>query len=189
MDRNALTHLSIANFTAFQKLDLEFSPGINVFIGANATGKTHLLKLMYAACAITQESVRRFDEKLLRVFLPYKWVLNQFLHKGADVARIELSAGNRRLDADIDPHGVPNGFMMRSWSEDEWSTTRINCVYIPTKEMLANAPGFRSAYGVRELHFEEVYADIVDRAFLNPLRPGSRKKKFDEILDGISRPS
>jgi hypothetical protein len=36
--------------------------------------------------------------------------------------------------------------------------------------MLSNAPGFRSLYSQREIHFEEVYADIVDRAYRPPLR-------------------
>jgi len=38
------------------------------------------------------------------------------------------------------------------------------------KEMLANAPGFRSLYSQREIHFEEVYADIIDRAYRPALR-------------------
>ena len=36
--------------------------------------------------------------------------------------------------------------------------------------MLANALGFRSLYANRDIHFEAVYADILDRAFLPPLR-------------------
>ena len=39
--------LQIQNFTAFKQADLTFSPGLNVFIGENGTGKTHLLKLGY----------------------------------------------------------------------------------------------------------------------------------------------
>ena len=48
-----LTQLKLENLTAFSTLDLNFSPGINVFIGANSTGKTHLLKTLYTACSIT----------------------------------------------------------------------------------------------------------------------------------------
>ena len=51
----------------------------------------------------------------------------------------------------------------RIWDEP------VNSVYIPVKEMLANAPGFRSLYSRRSIHFEEIYADILDRAFLPPL--------------------
>ena len=46
----------------------------------------------------------------------------------------------------------------------------MESVYIPPKEMLSNAPGFRSLYSNREVHFEEVYRDILDRAYLPALR-------------------
>lgn len=48
-----LSHIKLENFTAFASLDQAFSPGVNVIIGANGTGKTHLLKVLYAAAAIT----------------------------------------------------------------------------------------------------------------------------------------
>ena len=49
-----LTRLRLQNFTAFSTLDMRLSPGINIFIGTNGTGKTHILKLLYAACDVTQ---------------------------------------------------------------------------------------------------------------------------------------
>ncbi|NLK49084.1 MAG: AAA family ATPase, partial [Candidatus Cloacimonetes bacterium] len=39
----------------------------------------------------------------------------------------------------------------------------------PVKEMLANAPGFKSLYESRLIHFEEVYADIISKALIPPL--------------------
>ena len=64
-----LTHIRLERFTAFEQLDLELNPGINVFIGANGTGKTHLLKVAYAVCDITKTGMD-FAEKLTRVFYP-----------------------------------------------------------------------------------------------------------------------
>ena len=46
----AITRVKLENFTVFESLDLEPSPGINVLVGANGTGKTHLMKVCYAAC-------------------------------------------------------------------------------------------------------------------------------------------
>ena len=40
--------ISIENFTVFEKLKIDFSKGINILIGENGTGKTHLMKMMYA---------------------------------------------------------------------------------------------------------------------------------------------
>jgi Recombinational DNA repair ATPase (RecF pathway) len=39
-----ITHLQLKNFTAFIELTIDFSPGINIIIGENGTGKTQLLK-------------------------------------------------------------------------------------------------------------------------------------------------
>ena len=45
----AIQTITIDNFTVFKKLKIEFCSGINILIGENGTGKTHLLKLLYAA--------------------------------------------------------------------------------------------------------------------------------------------
>lgn len=39
--------IEIKEFTVFDDLKIEFSKGINVFVGENGTGKTHLMKLLY----------------------------------------------------------------------------------------------------------------------------------------------
>ena len=49
----ALTRVELENFTAFRSLKLDLCPGINVLVGANGTGKTHLMKVCYAACDVS----------------------------------------------------------------------------------------------------------------------------------------
>ena len=50
-----LEWLSLKNFTAFPEARLEFSKHLNVIVGENGVGKTHLLKLPYAAMAMSAE--------------------------------------------------------------------------------------------------------------------------------------
>lgn len=38
--------IRLQNFTVFKDLNLKFSPGINVFVGENGTGKTHPMKTL-----------------------------------------------------------------------------------------------------------------------------------------------
>ncbi len=45
-----LKTLHIQHFTVFQDARFDFSPGLNIVIGDNGTGKTHLLKLAYLFC-------------------------------------------------------------------------------------------------------------------------------------------
>lgn len=45
-----LKTLSIKQFTVFQDAHFDFCPGLNVILGDNGTGKTHVLKLGYLFC-------------------------------------------------------------------------------------------------------------------------------------------
>ena len=88
-----LTHIRLERFTAFEQLYLELNPGINVFIGANGTGKTNLLKVAYAACDITKTGMD-FAEKLTRVFLPSGRVIGRLVKRqqGKAMGVAELGA-------------------------------------------------------------------------------------------------
>ena len=56
--------LILEQFTAFgQRTELEFSSGINVFIGANSTGKTHAMKAIYTMLKICEKARRDSDGK------------------------------------------------------------------------------------------------------------------------------
>ena len=178
-----LTRVRLERFTAFEELDLELSPGINVLVGANGTGKTHLMKVCYAACEVSKTG-EAFTEKLVRVFLPSRrghWRLVK-RHRGGSQATIEVFRGTESLKTSFANRApIPrftDGFQNRKWED-----TQTDSVYIPVKEMLANASGFRSLYASREVHFEAVYSDVHDRAFLPPLR--ARSDTFGHLLREI----
>jgi len=48
--------LSLENFTAFEQATFDFCPGINVLIGANATGKTQVMKIIYTLLKISKDA-------------------------------------------------------------------------------------------------------------------------------------
>ncbi|MDM8560921.1 AAA family ATPase [Candidatus Parabeggiatoa sp. HSG14] len=94
-----LKSLAIKNFTIFSEAGIEFSPGLNVVIGENNTGKSHLLKLAYAIAFVWHEAMienkkmpgkifsggsknwwqHRLAEKLMGVFKPDK--LGRLFHR------------------------------------------------------------------------------------------------------------
>lgn len=171
-----LTRVELENFTAFRSLKLDLCPGVNVLVGANGTGKTHLMKVCYAACDASGSRFSAFIHKLVAVFLPSARNLGRLVRRqpGAEGrASIHLARGARKLDASFVSHLDPG--QVRKFStppdlEEMWARDGIESVYIPVKEMLSNAPGFQSLYSKREIHFEEVYKDILDRAYLPALR-------------------
>ena len=164
-----LTRIKLERFTAFEDLDLELSPGINVLVGANGTGKTHLMQVCYAACEVSKTG-EAFTDKLMQVFMPsggYGRLVKR--RRGVSTATIEVFRSEESLETAFTSRatGLRHGDVKQN---AKWGGSRIESVYVPVKEMLANAPGFRSLYANREIRFESIYADILDRAFLPPLR-------------------
>lgn len=184
-----LTRVELERFTAFTHLSLELSPGINILIGANGTGKTHLLKVCYAACDVSKSGIP-FSKKLVRVMLlsggaPGRLVKRSVGNPGSST--VTVYRGDMKLAATFsrDTRKPSSG----GKDAERWVSNPIHqSVYIPVKEMLANAPGFRSLYAQCEIHFEEIYNDILDRAYLPKLRgptDQSRKKLLRSLRDVI----
>lgn len=187
-----LTRIKIENFTAFDGLEVKLSKGINVLIGANGTGKTHLMKLLYGAMQQADTSATKtLDQTLQGLFLPdslgrlVKRSLGR--RKGSFVVyrkeddNVELS-----LRYELSTLGKSEIVNSRKWGRNQ----QYNVVYIPVKDMLANSPGFNSLYEKRELYFESIYADIITMALLPPTKgPGSREKAvllkmIQDVIDG-----
>ena len=55
-----IRNIELENFTVFDKVKIDFCKGINVLIGDNGMGKTHVLKLLYAFCETTCSREKRF---------------------------------------------------------------------------------------------------------------------------------
>lgn len=165
-----ITRLKLQRFTAFEDLKFRPSRGINVLVGANGTGKTHLMKVAYAACDVSRTG-NNLAEKLTRVFMPSGRSIGRLVKRRREgsTCTIAVSRGNLRLGLSFSNHTKVSA-SVRVRGASRWNAEPVESVYIPVKEMLANAPGFRSLYAQREIHFEEIYDDIVARAYIPVLR-------------------
>ena len=77
-----LDKIKIENFTVFDEVEFQFGHGINIIIGDNGTGKSHLLKLAYAVSTVASDSSKlesspakadlqkQIATKLVNVFRP-----------------------------------------------------------------------------------------------------------------------
>lgn len=178
-----LTQVKLKRFTAFSDLSLELSPGINVFVGANGTGKTHLMKVCYAACEASRPDVH-FMEKLVRVFHPSGRRPGRLVKRqvGRSKAVVEVLGSDRKLTASFSTQvKSAHSDALQVTGLRDWKRDPIESAYIPVKEMLAHAPGFRSLYEARETHFDEVYQDILHRAYL-PILRGPRDEQRNRLL-------
>lgn len=163
--------IKFEKFTAFEKLEVNFSPGINIFVGENGTGKTHILKAVYAACDITKSKVG-FAEKINNVFYPSGKQIGRLVKRSSTSSRCTLDVSRKlrgksiNLKLSFSNHTTKADKASVSGSPKTWYDTPIEAAYIPVKDMMAHAPGFRSLYEEREIHFEEIYVDIIRKASL-----------------------
>ena len=69
-----ITKLELENFTVFDKLEMDFSPKINIIIGENGTGKTQLLKAAYALSTSNKISLEDIEttltKRFVKIFMP-----------------------------------------------------------------------------------------------------------------------
>lgn len=185
-----LTHIKLDNFTSFAGLDQSFSAGVNVIIGANGTGKTHLLKVLYAACAVTvgEDREKSFALKLRSVFNPYEGRMGRLARRQSTSIKTRATVtrqGGAKLAAEFSNHtNKPED--VKVTGETSWKKEELASAYIPVKEMLAHAPGFLATAAKREIAFEEVYVDIIKRAFL-PKLMGPIDKERQRLLTALQK--
>ena len=178
-----ITRVKLENFTCFESLDLEPSPGINVLVGANGTGKTHLMKVCYAAYAFGDDSgtspILDYPPplKLLRVFRPSGNSYGRLVNRtsNSDTAALEINVGVSYVKVQVSSTSPP----AQAEASGDWLVSSGDAAFIPTKEILSNAPGFRSLYATREVQFDETYDDILVKAYLPLLRNPSEYVEAD----------
>ena len=191
-----LEKIKLDKFTAFERLEVELSRGINIFLGENGTGKTHILKAAYAACDIAK-SKGGFAEKINNVFYPSDKQIGRLVKRSSVSSKGSLEVVRKLEDGkgitlrlSMSNHTIKPDKAKVSGSTKAWGEHPMEAAYIPVKDMMANAPGFRSLYEERELHFEEIYVDIIRKAFLPVLKGPTdvqRKrllKSLQEAMEG-----
>jgi len=164
-----LERIEIRNFTGFEKLEITFSSRINVIIGENGTGKTHLLKAAYGLCAGAPLFKNKPDtsedgleaaltSKLLRLFMPLDDKLGKMHRQGAtDQAYLSARfAGGQRIGATF----FNNSKALAVQDRANYEQYQAEAVFIPTKEVLSFMKGFNSLYEKYGLSFDQTYQDI-----------------------------
>lgn len=196
----AVRTVKLDQFGPFSDAVLELVPGVNVLLGANGTGKTFVLKALYAVVkslsgegalgAPPREAVRA---KLAGVFRPDDGDIRRLVSRGSgkstgrirvefddrDAIRVTISTGGSRPISSLIYPPQRNG----STSELE-----LRALFLPSREVLAMYEGFVAAYQQRELSFDETYFDTalaLSAAALRGPRPGPLRKVTERLEEAI----
>jgi energy-coupling factor transporter ATP-binding protein EcfA2 len=177
------TKLEIEKFTAFENCSLEFSTGLNVMIGENGTGKSHVLKLLYAL--LRAGEAERVGDRLMGLFRPD--AMRRLVRRtvGRSKAKVTLTTRPPQPKA----RKLRCGFELTT--QDRLSPfydepLDMKALFLPAREVLSIAEGFVAAYENRELAFDETYRDLCVALSAAPLR-GPRGAKAAELVDPLLR--
>jgi predicted ATPase len=189
-----LESLTLRNFTAFSQADLKFAPGLNVIVGENGAGKTHILKAAYSVIYVSAKGTKEsgtltptkahvqtaIADKLNAVFKPDELGrLARRDRRGRQRCEVGCSFSSPT-------HGMAFSFNTASKSEvtvDRTPSAWVDKlpVYLPTRDLLTIYPGFVPLYETTHLPFEETWRDTCILLGA-PLARGPREKQIRQLL-------
>lgn len=188
-----ITNINIENFTVFKKESLDFSEGLNVVIGENGLGKTHLLKLLsvfissFSSHANSEgliDKLRAAIESRLNIVFKVDSLCN-LISNGKDESNISLNIKNYYIGFSINSKG---DVILQECSR---SLIGKDFVFIPAKEILSFYEGFIPLYEKRETSFDAVYFKLAKALSLPILKNLDSYPveynillKLEEILEG-----
>jgi len=186
-----LTEMKVRNFTVFEQADFAFAPGINVFIGENGTGKSHVLQALYAVLKGVRnqpvdesEAARWQRDRLAEIFKvdggnasavgSLVRVGNERVGKENEGATLSVAAGQQ---AETQIKIAPSGEL--TVAKQSWSAP-LDATFLPARDVLAMCEGFVPIYERHRISFDEAYRDACLALALPELK-GSAKQAADVL--------
>lgn len=174
-----LKRLHLRNFTVFENADFEFGKGLNVIVGTNGTGKSHVLKAGYVLLhnllqrlrdgPVSQEVLEDYSqkaflrEKLINVFQPEPSDDVELIRHFMSVpeASVALTAdypiGQFANSVTFSPKKSKTTYTIPSYNE---GVNLAHPIFIPAKEVLSLS-WLLSVYEYRRVRVDETYPDIL----------------------------
>jgi len=196
----AISRVEVEDLLVFKgEFTTKFSPGVNVLIGGNATGKTTLMKVLHWACEFADNIAvdkgkqpplyhKKFDENHynypfhnlypfnLRGYFDWSGDHVATYNGQTEYAKIrvsELKNGGTEPGLSV---SVSKTFDISFMIENDdpplamWCNRNLPSVFIPTTEMLSHSRGFLALIRERQIPFNKTEVDIVSKAELEPTR-------------------
>ncbi|MBD2770169.1 ATP-binding protein [Hymenobacter sp. BT664] len=202
-----LKRLHLKNFTVFADADFEFVQGLNVIVGTNGTGKSHVLKLGYVAARVTARILgdeilapgpRNWEvylsQRLKDVLQPEE--LGKLVRWGTEKNPASITAEFKGSSIEnlvfnflsTAKNPTPGGKQPVSVKKYPKQTDLSRAIFIPPKEVLTLA-WLRAIYEKRLLPIDDTYPSLLDLLNEIPLRelnPVASKalKSLERILGG-----
>lgn len=180
------------NFTCIPDAKWEFASGINLIVGENGVGKSHVLKALYALLKVQADSrdltkttlEKAYAEKLVATLRPESLGRLTKRKQGRERCEIKL-----RMKLDGKQHESHIAFATNAKSQVtvELAPTRNlsqSPAFFPTRELLTLCPWFVPLYDNYHVPFEESWRDTVS-LLGNPSLKGPREREIATLLQPL----
>lgn len=187
-----LKKASFRNFSCIPNGDWQFAAGVNVIVGENGLGKSHVLKAIYSLVKVQADSKtltkselgKNYATKLVSVFRPEKLGRLAKRKQGREHCEIELFFDESEYDASI-------AFATNAKNQVEVirlpkQALRTSPIFLPTRELVTLCPWFLPIYETYHLEFEETWRDTV-LMLSNPTLKELNRKTVNELIKPLER--
>jgi len=185
--------LRLKTFTCFDDQPFDFSPGINVIIGENGTGKTHLMKVMAASLrAVRDWQIGHNQDDVVLENALAATLMGYF--KPDQLSRLaRRSTGNATAEVSLKTSEGEVGY---SFSKKGKNTTKLSkasfterpqSIFLPSKEIFSIYPGLQKLMREREIALEDTYLHLAEELDSNELKEGPRFEVVKKLLNPIEK--
>lgn len=184
-----ITKIELNNVTVFDKMAIPFCRGLNILLGENGMGKTHILKLLYAACQASKKDIS-FPHKTVLVFRPDDFHIRRLVNRNKEkgnTAKVKVYSDAASIGMTFSLKTQKSG--AETVGEKNWEKQMVDLssVFIPAKEILSNAWNLDSAVKMGNVVFDDTYLDIIAAAKIkiSPGKDSDERKRYLNLLKGI----
>lgn len=182
--KGMITNYQIANFGPIAGVDIKKTGCINLIIGKNGSGKTFLLKALYATLKASEQYQRGKETRNISELLHDKlhWTfqaekIGDLVRKGSN--RLEVAVGVNQDEKLIYSFGSTTIKSITS-CENSIRPTPINSIFLPAKEILSIQSIIKETRGDRFNYFgyDDTYLDLA-----NALTPSYKGRNYAFFSD------
>ena len=188
--------VTLKNVGGFKHFQWQEHANINILIGKNDTGKTHLLKTLYSFAKSSEEFIKQSSQphaaqetfstilanKLLWTFQPEGNGLSEIVTKGQAKLKVEVRLCQENYHFSF---GRDTTRKITDCSSNIVCPESLQTFFIPPKELLT---AFDAIGAVREqlqiFGFDDTYYDLI-KALRLPTTKGNIQRDMKEVLDSL----
>ena len=183
------SNLLVKNFALFESLQWQSHQQINVIVGRNDTGKSHLLKLLYGLAKSVEEYSKRRPPAPWREVLANKLIwtfqtesLGELVHRGEKRVQVDCTLHDKHY---LFSYGSTANQKITTATEGSAPQEALSAIFIPPKELLT---AFEAIEATREkleiFGFDDTYYDLI-RALRLPTTKGNIESHLKKVLKSL----